>query len=100
MAGEFPEFDIFRLDNDGTVIWLEPAMVLSDAPTYSNNSAQQFREIASSSARRPPTKLSFRLGQGRKQSTHTVHRRGGKIQRSFTICRSVTVALWLSPKSI
>ncbi|MGB7436398.1 MAG: hypothetical protein WBR26_05910 [Candidatus Acidiferrum sp.] len=33
MAGEFPEYDIFRLDNDGTVIWLEPAMALSDAQT-------------------------------------------------------------------
>ncbi|MGB9447312.1 MAG: hypothetical protein WBR26_20105 [Candidatus Acidiferrum sp.] len=32
-ANERPEYDIFRLDNDGRVIWLEPVMTLSDAQT-------------------------------------------------------------------
>ena len=31
MAREFPQYDIFRVDNDGTTIWLEPVMTLGDA---------------------------------------------------------------------
>jgi hypothetical protein len=51
-----PQYDIFRVHNDGTAIWLEPANTLDAAHARMKQLGATERETILSSTRRPPKK--------------------------------------------